>query len=129
LQFFSFINLFLHGRLLFFYFDLPYIPAYCFYTPKKVLFLFFCKYNNKGVIMKNIIVKLVKIANDIDAMGMHNEADEITKIAEEMKEDGDREAAGMINLNTDTVQKQRTVNLNQKNINDSVKKVNTLKDF
>ncbi len=79
--------------------------------------------------MKNIIVKLVKIANDIDAMGMHSEADEITKIAEEMKEDGDREAAGMINLNTDTVQKQRTVNLNQKNINDSVKKVNTLKDF
>ncbi len=78
--------------------------------------------------MKNIIVKLVKIANDIDAMGMHSEADEITKIAEEMK-DGDREAAGMINLNTDTVQKQRTVNLNQKNINDSVKKVNTLKDF
>jgi hypothetical protein len=79
--------------------------------------------------MKNIIVKLVKIANDIDAMGMHSEADEITKIAEEMKEDGDREAAGMINLNTDTVQKQRSVNLNQKNINDSVKKVNTLKDF
>jgi hypothetical protein len=78
--------------------------------------------------MKNIIVKLVKIANDIDAMGMHSEADEITKIAEEMK-DGDREAAGMINLNTDTVQKQRSVNLNQKNINDSVKKVNTLKDF
>jgi hypothetical protein len=79
--------------------------------------------------MKNIIVKLVKIANDIDAMGMHSEADEITKMAEEMKEDGDREAAGMINLNTDTVQKQRSVNLNQKNINDSVKKVNTLKDF
>ncbi len=79
--------------------------------------------------MKNIIVKLVKIANDIDAMGMHSEADEITKMAEEMTEDGEREAAGMINLNTDTVQKQRTVNLNQKNINDSVKKVNTLKDF
>jgi hypothetical protein len=50
-------------------------------------------------------------------------------MAEEMKEDGDREAAGMINLNTDTVQKQRSVNLDQKNINDSVKKVNTLKDF
>ena len=79
--------------------------------------------------MKNIIVKLVKIANDIDAMGMHSEADEITKMAEEMKNDGDREAAGMINLNTDTVQKQRSVNLNQKNITDSVKKVNTLKDF
>lgn len=79
--------------------------------------------------MKNIIVKLVKIANDIDAMGMHSEADEITKMAEEMKEDGDREAAGMINLNTDTVQKQRSVNIDQKNINDSVKKVNTLKDF
>jgi|688.fasta_scaffold508213_2 hypothetical protein len=79
--------------------------------------------------MKNIIFKLVKIANDIDAMGMHSEADEITKMAEEMKEDGDREAAGMINLNTDTVQKQRSVNLDQKNINDSVKKVNTLKDF
>jgi hypothetical protein len=79
--------------------------------------------------MKNIIVKLVKIANDIDAMGMHSEADEITKMAEEMEDDGDREAAGMINLNTDTVQKQRSVNLNQKNINDSVKKVNTLKDF
>jgi hypothetical protein len=79
--------------------------------------------------MKNIIVKLVKIANDIDAMGMHSEADEITKMAEEMEDNGDREAAGMINLNTDTVQKQRSVNLNQKNINDSVKKVNTLKDF
>ena len=79
--------------------------------------------------MKNIIVKLIKIANDIDAMGMHSEADEITKMAEEMQDDGEREAAGMINLNTDTVQKQRTVNLNQKNINDSVKKVNTLKDF
>ena len=79
--------------------------------------------------MKNIIVKLVKIANDIDAMGMHSEADEITKMAEEMEDNGDREAAGMINLNTDTVQKQRSVNLNQKNINDSVKKINTLKDF
>ena len=79
--------------------------------------------------MKNIIFKLVKIANEIDAMGMHSEADEITKMAEEMENDGDREAAGMINLNTDTVQKQRSVNLNQKNINDSVKKVNTLKDF
>jgi hypothetical protein len=79
--------------------------------------------------MKNIIFKLVKIANDIDAMGMHSEADEITKMAEEMENDGDREAAGMINLNTDTVQKQRSVNLNQKNITDSVKKVNTLKDF
>ena len=79
--------------------------------------------------MKNIIFKLVKIANDIDAMGMHSEADEITKMAEDMKDEGDREAAGMINLNTDTVQKQRSVNLNQKNINDSVKKVNTLKDF
>jgi hypothetical protein len=79
--------------------------------------------------MKNIIVKLVKIANDIDAMGMHNEADEITKMAEEMQDDGEREAAGMINLNTDTVQKQRSVNIDQKNINDSVKKVNTLKDF
>jgi hypothetical protein len=79
--------------------------------------------------MKNIIEKLVKIANDIDAMGMHSEADEITKMAEDMENDGDREAAGMINLNTDTVQKQRSVNLNQKNINDSVKKVNTLKEF
>lgn len=79
--------------------------------------------------MKNIIEKLVKIANDIDAMGMHSEADEITKIAEDMEKDGDREAAGMINLNTDTVQKQRSVNLDQKNINDSVKKVNTLKEF
>jgi hypothetical protein len=79
--------------------------------------------------MKNIIFKLVKIANDIDAMGMHSEADEITKMAEDMKDEGDREAAGMINLNTDTVQKQRSINLNQKNINDSVKKVNTLKDF
>jgi hypothetical protein len=79
--------------------------------------------------MKNIIVKLVKIANDIDAMGMHNEADEITKIAEDMKDDGDREAAGMINLNTDMVQKERKINIDQKNINDSVKKVNTLKGF
>jgi hypothetical protein len=82
-----------------------------------------------GVIMKNIIVKLVKIANDMDVMGMHEEADEITKIAEDMKEDGDREAAGMINLNTDLVQKERKVNIDQKSINDSVKKVNTLKGF
>jgi hypothetical protein len=79
--------------------------------------------------MKNIIVKLVKIANDIDAMGMHDEADEITKIAEDMKDDGDREAAGMINLNTDLVQKERKVNIDQRSINDSVKKVNTLKGF
>ena len=78
--------------------------------------------------MKNIIVKLVKIANDIDAMGMHDEADEITKMAEEMQ-DGEREAAGMINLNTDMVQKERKVNIDQKNINDSVKKVNALKGF
>jgi len=78
--------------------------------------------------MKNIIVKLVKIANDMDVMGMHNEADEITKMAEEMKEDGDREAE-TYNLNTDTIQKQRSVNLDQKNISDSIKKVNTLKDF
>lgn len=79
--------------------------------------------------MKNIIVKLVKIANDMDVMGMHDEADEVTKLAKEMQDDNEREAAGIINLNTDAVQKQRTVNLNQKNINDSVKKVNTLKDF
>ena len=79
--------------------------------------------------MKSIIVKLVKIANDIDAMGMHDEADEITKIAEDMQDDGDREAAGMINLNTDMVQKERKVNIDQRNINDSVKKVNTLKGF
>lgn len=82
-----------------------------------------------GVIMKNIIVKLVKIANDMDVMGMHVEADEITKMAEDMENDGDREAAGMINLNTDLVQKERKVNIDQKNINDSVKKVNTLKGF
>ena len=79
--------------------------------------------------MKNIFVKLVKIANDIDAMGMHDEADEITKIAKEMDDDGEREAAGMINLNTDMIQKERKVNIDQKNINDSVKKVNTLKGF
>jgi hypothetical protein len=81
-----------------------------------------------GVIMKNIIVKLIKIANDMDAMGMHDEADEITKVAEDIQ-DGDREAAGMINLNTDMIQKERKVNIDQKNINDSVKKVNTLKGF
>jgi hypothetical protein len=79
--------------------------------------------------MKNIIVKLVKIANDMDVMGMHDEADEITKIAEDMQDDGEREAAGMINLNTDMVQKERKINIDQKNINDSVKKVNTLKGF
>ena len=79
--------------------------------------------------MKNIIVKLVKIANDMDALGMHEEADEVTKVAKEMHEDGDREAAGMINLNTDVIQKERKVNIDQKNINDSVKKVNTLKGF
>ena len=45
--------------------------------------------------MKNIIVKLVKIANDMDAMGMHDEADEITSVAKEMQEDGEREAAGI----------------------------------
>lgn len=79
--------------------------------------------------MKNIIVKLVKIANDMDALGMHEEADEVTKVAKEMHEDGDREAAGMINLNTDQVQKQRKINIDQKNIDNSVKKVDTLKDF
>lgn len=79
--------------------------------------------------MKNIIVKLVKIANDMDVIGMHDEADEITKVAEELENGNEREAAGMINLNTDQVQKQRKVNLDQKNINDSVNKVNTLKDF
>jgi hypothetical protein len=79
--------------------------------------------------MKNIIVKLVKIANDMDVMGMHVEADEITKIANDMQDDSEREAAGMINLNTDMVQKERKINLDQKNINDSVKKVNTLKGF
>lgn len=79
--------------------------------------------------MKNIIVKLVKIANDMDVMGMHDEADEITKIAEDMQDDGVKEAAGMINLNTDMVQKERKINIDQKNINDSVKKVNTLKGF
>ena len=79
--------------------------------------------------MKNIIVKLIKIANDMDAMGMHDEADEITKVAKDMQEDGEREAAGMINLNTDQIQKQRKVNIDQKNISDSVKKVDTLKGF
>jgi hypothetical protein len=78
--------------------------------------------------MKNIIIKLIKIANDMDTMGMHDEADEITKVAEDIQ-DGDREAAGMIKLNTDMVQKERKVNLDQKNINDSVKKVNTLRGF
>lgn len=79
--------------------------------------------------MKNIIFKLIKIANEVDAMGMHAEADEITKVAEEMQDDNERKAEGIINLNTDAVQKQRKVNLDQKNINDSVKKVNTLKGF
>ena len=78
--------------------------------------------------MKNIIVKLVKIANDMDAMGMHDEAEEITKVAEDIQ-DGEREAAGVINLNTDQIQKQRKVNIDQKNINDSVKRVDTLKGF
>ena len=79
--------------------------------------------------MKNIIFNLIKIANEVDAMGLHEEADEITKVAEEMQEDCERAAAGMVNLNTDTIQKQRKVNLDQKNINDSVKKVDTLKGF
>lgn len=79
--------------------------------------------------MKNIIYKLVKIANDMDALGMHDEADEITKVAEDIQDGNDREAAGMINLNTDLVQKERKVNIDQKSINDSVKKVNTLKGF
>ena len=79
--------------------------------------------------MKNIIFKLVKIANDMDALGMHDEADEITKVAEDIQDGNDREAAGMINLNTDLVQKERKVNIDQKSINDSVKKVNTLKGF
>ena len=79
--------------------------------------------------MKNIIIKLVKIANDMDVMGMHDEADEITKVAEGLEDTNEREAAGMINLNTDQVQKQRKVNVDQKSINDSVNKVNTLKDF
>ena len=79
--------------------------------------------------MKNIIIKLVKIANDMDVMGMHDEADEITKVAEGLEDTNEREAAGMINLNTDQVQKQRKVNIDQKNITDSVNKVNTLKDF
>ena len=78
--------------------------------------------------MKNIIFKLVKIANDMDALGMHDEADEVTKVAEDIQ-DNDREAAGMINLNTDVIQKERKVNIDQKNINDSVKKVDTLKGF
>lgn len=78
--------------------------------------------------MKNIIEKLIKIANDMDAMGMHDEADEITKVAEDIDEN-EREAAGMINLNTNVIQKQRKVNIDQRNINDSVKKVNTLKGF
>ena len=78
--------------------------------------------------MKNIIVKLIKIANDMDAMGMHDEADEITKVAEDIQ-DGEREAAGMLNLNTDQIQKQRKVNIDQKNISDSVKRIDTLKGF
>lgn len=79
--------------------------------------------------MKNIIFKLVKLANDMDALGMHDEADEVTKVAEEIQDGNEREAAGMINLNTDLVQKERKVNIDQRNINDSVKKVNTLKGF
>ena len=79
--------------------------------------------------MKNIIYKLVKIANDMDALGMHDEANEITKVAEDIQDGNEREAAGMINLNTDLVQKERKVNIDQRNINDSVKKVNTLKGF
>jgi hypothetical protein len=82
----------------------------------------------EGDVMKNIIEKLIKIANDMDAMGMHDEADEITKVAEDIDEN-EREAAGMINLNTNVIQKQRKVNIDQRNINDSVKKVNTLKGF
>jgi hypothetical protein len=95
---------------------------------ERCYFYFSVNIINVGTIMKNIIVKLVKIANDMDVMGMHDEADEITKIAEDMQ-DGEREAAGMINLNTDLVQKERKVNIDQKSINDSVKKVNTLKGF
>jgi len=112
---------------MFFYFEHEFFPA-LLYTRNKVIFYFSVNIIFKGDVMKNIIVKLVKIANDMDAMGMHDEADEITKVAEEIQ-DGDREAAGMINLNTDLVQKERKVNIDQKNINDSVKKVNNLKGF
>lgn len=113
---------------MFFYFEHEFFPA-LLYTRNKVIFYFSVNIIFKGDVMKNIIVKLVKIANDMDAMGMHDEADEITSVAKEMQEDGEREAAGMINLNTDMVQKERKVNIDQKNINDSVKKVNTLKGF
>ena len=110
-------------------FFLPKSTIKIFYNLKRYYFYFYVNIITEGDVMKNIIVKLVKIANDMDALGMHEEADEVTKVAKEMHEDGDREAAGMINLNTDQVQKQRKVNIDQKNIDNSVKKVNTLKDF
>jgi hypothetical protein len=70
--------------------------------------------------MKNIIVKLVKIANDIDAMGMHDEADEITKIAEDM-EDGERKASDTIELNRDLLQKSKALTHVVHNANEAIK--------
>ena len=113
---------------MFFYFETKYFPA-LFYILERYYFYFYVNILFEGDVMKNIIVKLVKIANDMDAMGLHDEADEITKMAVDMDDNGDREAAGMINLNTDQVQKQRKINIDQKNITDSVNKVDTLKDF
>ena len=72
--------------------------------------------------MKNLIVKLVKIANDMDVMGMHDEADEITKIAEDI-EDGERKASETIELNRDLLQKTKGLNQVMRTTKDVIKDV------
>ncbi len=72
--------------------------------------------------MKNLIVKLVKIANDMDVMGMHDEADEITKIAEDI-EDGERKASETIELNRDLLQKTKGLNQVMHTTKDVIKDV------
>jgi hypothetical protein len=71
--------------------------------------------------MKNIIFKLVKIANEMDAVGMHAEADEVTKVAKDIQEDDERQAAGTIELNRDLLQKSKGATQVVQNANDAIK--------
>ena len=57
----------------------------------------------------------------MDAVGMNAEADEVTKVAKDIQEDDERQAAGTIELNRDLLQKSKGATQVVQNANDAIK--------
>lgn len=71
--------------------------------------------------MKKIIEQLVKIANELDNHNLLAEADEVTKMAKDLSEDGEREAE-TYELNRDLYQKSKSINNVLNNTKDTIQK-------